>query len=695
MSGWGWPVDGAAWLALFAGLGSALLAWMARRSAQRIDPSKRQRARGWWGQGIPTRWYLGLVASSSALLSLGYVWWYLRGGPRIIDATTYLLQAKLYASGQLAFEPPGPMPSFHGRFLYATHDGRLAPLFPPGYPLLLAGFVRLGVPMLGGPLLAAVLSALTYACARLLFGSGDGPGAQAASPAERIARLAALSSALCAVLRYHTADTMSHGLSAALLLGAVYLALLARQGGPGRQQWLPALAAGALLGWAFATRPVTGVVGALAFVLFTGLRPHQWALALSGMGIGVGAFFWQQAQLTGELGELVQPAYYAMADGPPGCFRMGLGSDVGCRHEHGDFIARYMPEGYGLAQALGTTWRRLVMHVGDAGNSGAFFVFVLLGVWTGRRDRRVRLLAVVVLAQVAAYASFYFDGNYPGGGARMFAEVLPFELMIAASCFVRLRLAEFAPALMLLGFAFRGAADHKHLAEREGGRPMYEPAPNQATLVFVDTDHGFNLGFEPRRADGARLIARSRGDAFDTALWELHGRPNAQRHHFDLGARDAPTLEAFVPVTDLRFEAESWWPATALRGGWIEPSWVTGPCSSAGRQLRLRPSAGDGLQLDAALWVPRSGSYRLEVAAGPGLSVTSGAARLETRGAEPCQQVTSQALSLRAGALPVTVRAEMLTHLDYLELHAVDSAAQRVVAPPNVELAKRAETEAR
>ncbi len=33
----------------------------------------------------------------------------------------------------------------------------------------------------------------------------------------------------------------------------------------------------------------------------------------------------------------------------------------------------------------------------------------------------------LVLLQVLAYAPFYFDGDYPGGGARFFADILPLE----------------------------------------------------------------------------------------------------------------------------------------------------------------------------------------------------------------------------------------------------------------------------
>ncbi|PMV09577.1 hypothetical protein C1Y27_31910, partial [Pseudomonas sp. GW704-F2] len=48
-------------------------------------------------------------------------------------------------------------------------------------------------------------------------------------------------------------------------------------------------------------------------------------------------------------------------------------------------------------------------------------------------------------------------------------------------------------AIMLAGFAFHGVYDHRQLAERDGGRVMFDPedlvrARIDKGLVFVDTD---------------------------------------------------------------------------------------------------------------------------------------------------------------------------------------------------------------
>src|SRR5690606_32667459 len=139
----------------------------------------------------------------------------------------------------------------------------------------LALFQQLGAPLLLGPVLASLLVLTSFGCARLLF------------PHSRLAPWFAAMFATCsATLRYHTADTMSHGFSALLLSAAVWLALGAQSNaphatgdaaGPGQTaktaRWL---AAGVCLGLLAATRPVTGAVLGL-LLLGVLLRPGSAA----------------------------------------------------------------------------------------------------------------------------------------------------------------------------------------------------------------------------------------------------------------------------------------------------------------------------------------------------------------------------------------------------------------------------------
>ena len=82
---------------------------------------------------------LAVLGGAALALSAGYIAHYLRGGPRVIDATSYWLQAQALSEGYLSFPIDEPTASVRGRFLLTSAEGeRLGVIFPPGYPALLA-----------------------------------------------------------------------------------------------------------------------------------------------------------------------------------------------------------------------------------------------------------------------------------------------------------------------------------------------------------------------------------------------------------------------------------------------------------------------------------------------------------------------------------------------------------------------------
>jgi hypothetical protein len=125
---------------------------------------------------------------------------------------------------------------------------------------------------------------------------------------------------------------------------------------------------------------------------------------------------------------------------------------------------------------------------------------------------------------------------------------------------------------------------------------MFEP-PRVAglpprSLLFVETDHGFNLAYNPWDPE-ALLVARLRGDALDRAAWEAALRPPAYRYIFPI-PRDGAALSD-VRVVPLHFdagridviEAESLWPAISQRAGFALPEHASGTCVSGGRFLAI------------------------------------------------------------------------------------------------------------
>jgi hypothetical protein len=607
-----WPADTPAWAALLLCCGTLVSPLIARFVPR-----------------LSLRSWVAAWAGLSVLLSAAYVESYLHGGPRIIDATSYWLEARGFASGLVTWLVDEPTAAVRGRFLLhqTTPDGlRIGVIFPPGYPALLAAGFLARAPMLVGPLLAGVLTVLSCLLARALTQRQD------------IVRIVAVLSALNACLRYHTADTMSHGLAAVLLTGAVVVALHAVT-----HRWGWWLLCGVLSGWLAATRPAT----ALALVL-VGLPPIVWWMVsrrrlaplwlIAGAGPVLLLLLLHQHALTGAWLATAQGSYYLLADGPPGCFRYGFGSGIGCLAEHGPYVTSVAPDGFGVRAAWITTGRRLYMHLADLLNYAPFAVFLPWGIVEARRSRAILLAVAIPLALVVAYSPFYFDGSYPGGGARMVVDAMAFEHVLVAFGLAawtrRFRdpakgetwtLAVTA-ALCLLGFALHASHMHASLRDRDGGRPMFEPSRVQATLgkdprglLFVDTDHGFLLAHDPASRDPARslVVARALYDARDFLRWDNLGRPPAFRYVLDPWAVPPidPRVQPWVPPEPKGlyvFEAEAEWPPLAQSGGYAAPTHLAADgCVSRARALSLERT-GDEVCVTTEVPSPSPGIYVLQ-----------------------------------------------------------------------------------
>lgn len=560
-----------------------------------------------------------ILAFVAAFLSLGYVAYYLRAGPRIIDATSYFLEGRVLSHGHFAWSVPTPTASFRGRFLLYRDPQKLAVIFPPGFPLLLAAGFLVGAPLVVGPVLAAALVAATYVLALELAHERD------ESERAGIALLAAALSVVCAALRYHTADTMAHGASA---LG-VTLALAAALRGARTTTRAPWLVAGLAVGWVVCTRPVSSLAVAGVVLVLAGRSRRLGATLLA---VVPGALFLVLAShaQTGRWFASAQAAYYAVSDGPPGCFRYGFGSGVGCLEEHKEFVLARLPHGYGPVPALLTTLRRLRVHLFDIANLEPLALLVLVPLRRIRAelggDRRAAAFAVVA-GQILAYAPFYFDGDYPGGGARFFADVLPLEhaLLALGVAAILPRVALFrrglcALSLALFGFAVHGAFEHEALAQRDGGHPLYDVEEGRAAnkgLLFFDTDHGFDLAFDPfvKPSQGV-LAARLRGDDHDRLLVDRLEHPPAHVYRADGVDTKRPSVIGWTAkgggTKDIwHFESEADWPPLAQGGGgWIQPIWASNSCASGGRVLTLHSEPG-GAPAHATLElpVPRTGKW--------------------------------------------------------------------------------------
>jgi hypothetical protein len=606
--------------------------------------------------------WVGGVAFIAALLSAGYIAYFLRGGPRIIDATSYFLEGRALSEGKLAWAVPEPTAAFRGRFSLFGPEG-LAVIFPPGYPLALALGFRLGAPLIIGPLIAALLVLVTYLLAKELE-LGEAP-----------ARLAAVLSTTCAALRYHTADTMSHGLSGLLLAATLTLAL--------RPTSRRTLLAGLCAGWLLATRPMTGVVAVAVAVSLLALRGaperrvQRLVILVLGLVPGLALLAAHQRAATGSWFHSTQLAYYALADGPPGCFRWGFGAGVGCRFEHADFVKKHLADGFGLRAALYVTGERLLWHAFDVVNVAVAAPLVPWFIWKKRAIFAVRSAGAAIGLVVAAYAPFYFPGSYPGGGARLLADALPIEHALLGGAFFTLGLESVAPALVVFGFALSTIHAHLALRDRDGGHPMFDQRvlAGQGVsrgLVWVEDDHGFALGHDPAMRDPRNqvLVARRRGDAHDWALWDGLGRPASfsYRYSTETGVTSLTPRSFDRAPVPWRWEAEAEWPALAVEAGYSHPDFR--PCLSGGSALRLiaEPKASVVVELAA----PERASYSLLVGwlASTGARLTLGIGDRQltlVHRTDGCETASVEPLMLdRMNRVRVTTESDVL--LDYLEL---------------------------
>ena len=484
-------------------------------------------------------WKLGALCA--ALFSHWYVGALLHDAPRIIDAGTYWFQSKHLFGLPLSF----PSALYRGRFLMEGPDGALHGIFPPGYPTLLALFQELHAPMLLGPVLAALLVWRTYLFTMLL-GSKMGLA--------KTNDVASLAAALCATnlcLRYHTADTMSHGLTALLFLMAMHAAVSSR-----------ALIAGLFLGAIACTRmgSLPAILLVVTLVLVRRARMRSLAPMMVGMLPGLMWLAYHQWLATGSAMSSTQLEYYARSDGPAGCFGWGLSPSRGCLFEHGDYTRDILPHGLTLQSAVHVTTRRFVAHCKD------FLGFELLSLAGLAAIVRLRgtagLVALLVPAHMAAYAMFYFDGNYPGGGSRFFAELLPLEFsLLSVSLATCARQAYVRQMKMgyLLASMCHGTPGLLALRDKFGASPMLSgPAPTvKNDLQFLVNEHA---------------VRERQGDL------HLLASPWPQQQH--------ATGQSYA------FEVDDFWPMRSQKHGYAVPRWEANTCASGGRVLALHPEPG-------------------------------------------------------------------------------------------------------
>jgi hypothetical protein len=544
------------------------------------------------------RRFLTIASFFAAFLSLGYIAFYLRGGPRAPEASAYWLQGRALSHGALAWTAPEPSASFRGRNLLFVVPDRLSGIFPPGYPLLLAMGFLVGAPMLVGPLVAAALVVATWLLAHELCAGEDVEPANA----EATARLAAGLSVVSAGLRYHTADALPYGVTGVGVAVSLACALRARRTGDVRLFGAAGLAVGALIASCAAS-----------------------ALAVGAVVAGLAAGSPRPGARRGVL--------WALGGALPGLLLLLVANRAATGHAFASPVSVYSAAVRDAVSADGTTLtighsillglRRHLLDVVNVEPLALLAVVPLLGsaVVSGGRTPGAVPTALVVLGQMSIDALLRGRSalGSVGGGPALLVGVVPLEHALIALGVARLFPRAFSAAavaivaLTLAGFALHASHAHEALAASDVGRPRFEPdvlreANVTHGLLFFDDDTGYELAYEPGvGASHGIQAARLRGDDHDRLLYDSLGHPAVHRY---IAAGASATAAFWTPPNGgsdaWRFEAESDWPPVAPVGGSADAVDAAGAsgCASDGRVLRVTPTGGREATVTLPLPIP-------------------------------------------------------------------------------------------
>ena len=292
----------------------------------------------------------------------------------IEDEAAYIWQAGVFANGQLTIPTP-PHPKSYLVPFVVDFDGQRFGKYPPGWPVLLAVAVKLGLRSWLNPLLAGLGVWLTYWLGKRFFSAAVG-------------LLAAGLTVTSPFFLMNSGSLLSHPLG--LVLSAVFalswLELFAPPGTAGArlvgaQYTVPlwVLAAGGSLGMLVLTRPFSAVAVAIPFglhglsLLARGIlasSPTARAAARRVLAVGLitlaftGIYFGWQKAVTGDALKNPYVLWWPY-------------DEIGFGKGHG-----ILEKGHNIKQALFNTRRSLISGANDLFGWGALsWIFIPYGLW--------------------------------------------------------------------------------------------------------------------------------------------------------------------------------------------------------------------------------------------------------------------------------------------------------------------------
>lgn len=467
--------------------------------------------------------------------------------PHVQDSVTYLFQAQTLARGSLAAPAP-PMPDFFAQEFLLVRQGKWFGKYPPGFPLLLAVGVRLGVPWLVNPLLAALSLALLFQLGRKLYGWDVGV----------ITAVLALTSPFFVIM---TGTYMAH--VAELFWVLLFMVSWLQVVGGKKRPFFWSLLAGVALGMALLTRQFAAMAVGVPFSLLTlleivsrkGVKAQRKMfdlcvfaplreikmrqLAVVGLltAVAVGLLLAYQWRVTGNPWLDPRLLFWPYD-------RVGFGEGVGeasnlmLFDNRGEIPAltwvtdpTQPPRGHTLARGLYNikqNWLALAtLFLAVPGG----LALVWLGVLGQKPGWQTLVLVGTAVSGIAAYIFYWHPGIMYG--PRYFYAILPALLPLAAhglktAVCQRQTIALLLGLLLLAGMAKipQWAAAYRDFNFVDGNllAQVQETIPQTPALIFVGSqtgdwwDYGAFFSANTPWLDGPIVFARDQGEAANRRL---------------------------------------------------------------------------------------------------------------------------------------------------------------------------------
>jgi hypothetical protein len=345
--------------------------------------------------------------------------------PNSADDWSYLLQARLFASGHLyaedaLYDKAHPLQRYIGTNCVTDYQGLRFSKYPPGWPLVLAAGSAVGAEWLVGPLLGALLVFL------MLGNVERRVGAEWVKPAWLLL-------ALCAFFTYTFQSFRSHTATMLCLFGA----FLVYDGGERGTEWRAwrAFASGALIGYASLVRYVDWIPLAIwiGYDLLRQAPQRGCRVGNPARRVAHVALFASGFALLAS-GNLL---YDALLSGNPLATPTALNGGLG-PHDH-----------------LVVSWRGFVVTAVRLG--AVLYAFPAATVLLTRRywqRSQLRVNGALFLMSTAIY--FFYVAAIGGPGPRYLASYFPFLVVATVDAWRRLHLENAARARRLWRYAIVG-----------------------------------------------------------------------------------------------------------------------------------------------------------------------------------------------------------------------------------------------